>query len=109
MEQLYYFLQLERKDRDFLLEAIYHFAKRNSKAIQRKLIEEGFREETTSDNWMDSDIFQGIFMHRRGTLAGMMPTIPRTQTKGENGKETDDTSDTEENHGISLINKYFVK
>lgn len=75
IQELYHFLQLERKDRDFLLEAIYHFAKRASKEMEMtEKIEgkdgEGEDGETSFD---EESIFEGVFKHRRGSLATHKP------------------------------------
>lgn len=71
INQLLHYLHLERKDRDFLLEAIYHLVKK------AKVTEEEAAEETTMDSYnrkhrtslMSSPMVSSIFKHRKGQMA----------------------------------------
>jgi hypothetical protein len=111
IEQLYHFLQLERKDRDFLLEAIFHFAKRLSKEkeIREKMITDqdtltGINEDDLASN----DPFKGVFKHRRGTLAAPVKPIKSiakpTEKPTEKSIETGQLSQSSQ----GLFNIFYI-
>lgn len=77
VQELYTFLQLERKDRDFLLEAIYHYAKKLAKEETTDEKIENRSSDVQLGNEMirhiEESIFEGVFRHRRGSLASIKP------------------------------------
>jgi len=102
IEELYHFLQLERKDRDFLLEAIYHFAKRASKELEMtERIQQKWNDvEPGSENspYHEETMIEGVFKHRRGTLATLTDLLPVKRDSLVTMK-TESANDNFEGHG----------
>lgn len=84
IEEFYHLLRVERKDRDFLLEAIYHFAKRTSKEQEMAARIDGKWAEVDEGGnpYKEETMVEGIFKHRRGTLATLIDLAPLQRESG---------------------------
>src|SRR5579875_3738171 len=72
INQLLHYLHLERKDRDFLLEAIYHLVKK-AKVSDEDVTEEPTPNEAINrrhrSSLMNSSLVNSIFKNRNGQMA----------------------------------------
>lgn len=109
MKSLYHFVQLEKKDRDFLLEAIFHLVKKGTaKTFEPKKQEITVTSSSNNDlaesNWAETDMMQGIFKNRRGAMAVIQPLVSLRATRTSADPSAKRSIEAaEEEHGVYVL------